>query len=79
MDSNSVHESSTAPLISENLKFGYFWHFLATFGIENGSMITLPIFGDLKFAKNIYHVRERIEKIKTSCTHLVIFHILKIC
>ena len=64
MDSNSVHESSTAPLISENLKFGYFWHFLATFGIENGSMITLPIFGVFKFAKIMYDVRVDIMKLK---------------
>ena len=47
-----MHESSTVSLISNISKSGSFLHFLATFGIENGFMITLAIFGDLKFAKN---------------------------
>ena len=67
---------------SINLKFakiGTFWPFLATFGIENGSMITLAIFGDLKFAKNKCHIGIHIIKLKRIWTHWVIFHILKIC
>ena len=58
---------------------GYFRPFLATFGIENGFMITLAIFGDLKFAKNMCHISTHIIKLKRIWTHRVIFHILKIC
>ena len=63
----------------KNGYFGTFWRLLTTFGIENGSMITLPFFGDLKYAENIYHVRVHIIKLKIKYTHWVIFHILKIC
>ena len=70
---------STWSLISKISKSGSFLHFLATFGIENGFMITLAIFGDLKFAKNMCHIIIHIIKLKKSWTHRVIFHILKIC
>ena len=56
-------ESSTDSLITENSKFGYFLHFLATFGIENVFMITLPNFGDLRYAENMDHVRVHIIKL----------------
>ena len=46
------------------LYFGYFWHSLATFGIENGSMITLPTFGVFEFAIIMYDVWEDIIKLK---------------
>ena len=78
MESNNMHESSTVPSISENSKFGYFWHFLATFGIENGFMITLLIFGDLKYAENMCHGRVHLMKLKITWPNMVIFHILKI-
>ena len=58
---------------------GYFRPFLATFGIENGFMITLAIFDDFKFAKNMCHISLHIIKLKKSRTHSAIFHILKIC
>ena len=74
-----MHKSVIVNMIANILKYGYFFHFLATFGIENGSMITLPFFGDLKYAENIYHVRVHIIKLKIKYTHWVIFHILKIC
>ena len=64
MESIDRHESRKDSLITENSKFGYFWHFLATFGIENGSMITLLIFGDLKFAKTMCNVEVDIIKLK---------------
>ena len=58
-----MHESSTKSLISDISKSDSFWPFLATFGIENGSMITLAIFGDLKFAKNMCHISIHIIKL----------------
>ena len=79
MESIDRHESRKDSLITENSKFGYFWHFLATFGTENGFMITLPIFGDLRYAENMYHVRVHIIKLNIKWTHRVIFHILKFC
>ena len=51
-------------LVHLAVKSGYFWHFLATFGIENGFMITLLIFGDLKFAKTMCNVEVDIIKLK---------------
>ena len=74
-----MHESITVNIFSDISKSGYLWPLLATFGIENGSMITLPIFDDLKSAKNMCHIRKPILKLKIICTHRVIFHILKIC
>ena len=59
-----MHESVTVTCISDISKTGSFWPFLATFGIENGSMITLPIFDDLKSAKNMYNIREPNIKLK---------------
>ena len=79
MESNDMHKSSTEPSISENTKLGYFWHFLATFGIEKGFLITLPTFDDLKFAKNMCHIRKPTKKLQIIWSHRVIFHILKIC
>ena len=79
MESNDMHKSSTEPSISENTKLGYFRHFLATFGIENGIMITLPTFVDLNYAENICHVRVHLMKLKIAWPNMVIFHILKIC
>ena len=66
-----MNKSIIMTMIANILKYGYFFHFLATFGIENGSMITLVTFGYLKFAKTI--------KLKITWSHRVIFHILKIC
>ena len=79
MESIDRHESRKDSLITENSKFGYFWHFLATFGIENGFMITLPTFVDLNYAENICHVRVHLMKLKIAWPNMVIFHILKIC
>ena len=79
MESNDMHKSSTEPSISENTKLGYFWHFLPTFGIEKGFLITLPTFGDLKYAENMWHVRVHLMKLKITWPNMVIFHILKIC
>ena len=74
-----MRESITVSIISDISKFGYFWPFLATFGIEIGSMITLLTLDDLKFAENMCHVCETIMKLKIIWTHMVFFHILKIC
>ena len=66
-------------LVHLAVKSGYFWHFLATFGIENGFMITLPTFVDLNYAENMCHVRVHLMKLKITWPNMVIFHILKIC
>ena len=44
--------------------FGTFWLLLTTFGIENGSMITLLIFGDWTFAKTMCNIEVDILKLK---------------
>ena len=59
-----MRESITVSIRSDISKFGYFWPFLATFGIENGFMITLAIFDDFKFAKNMCHISIHIIKLK---------------
>ena len=64
-----MHESVKVSMIANISKYGYFLHLLATFGIENGYVITLPLFGDLKYAENIYHVRAHILKLKIKLTH----------
>ena len=74
-----MNKSIIMTMIANILKYGYFFHFLATFGIENGFMITLAIFGDLKFAKNKCHIGIHIITLKKNWTYRVIFHILKIC
>ena len=74
-----MHESCRASLNLDSSYFGYFCHFLATFGIENVSMITLLIFWYLKFAETMYNVEVDIIKLKITWSHMVIFHILKIC
>ena len=79
MESIDRHESRKDSLIKENSKFGYFWHFLATFGIVKGFLITLPTFDDLKYAENMWHVRVHLMKLKITWPNMVIFHILKIC
>ena len=63
----------------KNYYFGTFWPILTTFGIENGSMITLVTFGYLKFAEIMYDIEVDIIKRKITWSHRVIFHILKIC
>ena len=59
-----MHKTCTTSLDLDYLSFGYFWHFLATFGIENGSTITLLIFGDLKVNKTMYNIWIDIPKLK---------------
>ena len=46
-----MHISVIVNMIANILRYGYFFHFLASFGSENGSMITLPFFGDLKYSE----------------------------
>ena len=77
--SMNMHYSVTVSKVIYISKYGCFWHFLATFGIENGPMITLSIFDDLKFAENMCHIRVHNIKLIITKTHKVIFHILKIC
>ena len=59
-----MHKTCTTSLDLDYLLFGYFWHFLATFGIENGSMITLLIFGDWEFANTMCNIEVDILKLK---------------
>ena len=47
-----------------NDNFGTFWLLLTTFGIENGSLTTLLIFSDWKFAKTMCNVEVGIIKLK---------------
>ena len=62
----------------KNGYFGTFWLLLTTFGIENGSMITLLIFGCLNFAKTMCNIEVDIAKLKITKPYMVIFHNLKI-
>ena len=48
----------------KNGYFGTFWRLLTTFGIENGSMITLLISSCLNFAKTMCNVEVDIIKLK---------------
>ena len=53
----------------KNGYFGTFWRLLTTFGIENGSMITLLIFSCLNFAKTMCNVEVDITKLKITALY----------
>ena len=63
-ESADMLEPSTGGQISNICKFGYFWHFLATFGIEKCSLVTLLIWGHWNFIIKVYIAKVDIIKVK---------------
>ena len=57
-------ESGKVGQISNIFEFGYFWHFLAIFRIENGFLVTLLVSGHLNFMIKVHNVKVDIIKVK---------------
>ena len=55
-ESIDMLESGKVGQISNIFEFGYFWHFLAIFRIENGFQVTLLVTGNLKFMIKVHNV-----------------------
>ena len=55
-ESIDMLESGKVGQISNIFEFGYFWHFLANFRIENGFLVTLLVSGHFNFMTKVHNV-----------------------